>query len=132
MGNAGVGPQFTHFGADGLRVHRAALLIDVHAIGLVSKNKHFRPQFPQDAGGRFVGRAMRAIDHDAQSFQGQAAWDRRFDELDVAPEGVVDADRLAHFAGGRTNRFNVSAEDKLFNPAFDVVIQFKAVRPEET
>ena len=64
---------FDDLAAEMFRVHRAAVFVDVAAVGLVAINDDFRAQFPQDAGRGFVGRAVRAIHDDAQAFERQTA-----------------------------------------------------------
>src|SRR5438876_3136003 len=108
MRDAKICAQFADLPTEALRVHGTAFLVDVHAVGLVAENENFSAQFAQHAGSGFVSGAMRAIDHDAQAFQSEAAWDGRFHELDVATEGVVNANGLANFAGGGTNGLDVS------------------------
>src|SRR5690242_4246513 len=74
---------------------------------------------------------MRAIDHDAQAFEGQAPGNGSFRVFDVAAERIIDANGLADFTGGGTDRFDGAAEDEFFNAALDVVIQFIAIRAEK-
>ena len=70
--NAEVRAVFHDFFAHHLRVHRAAIQIDVFAIGLVVENDDFRAEFAQDAGGRFVGGAVTAVQNNLQAFERQA------------------------------------------------------------
>ena len=50
-------------------MHRAAVLVDVLAVGLVAVDDHLRAQFAQDAGGGLVGGAVGAIHHDAHALR---------------------------------------------------------------
>ena len=91
-----VGPEFLHMLAQVLGVHRAAILIDVVALGLVAKDEDFRPQFTQHAGRGLVSRAMSAIHHDPQSFERQSTRETGFGVFDVATERVINTHRLAN------------------------------------
>ena len=47
------------------RVHRAAILVDVRAVGAMAVDDHFRAEFVQHGRRGFVGRAVPAIHDDA-------------------------------------------------------------------
>ena len=109
MGNPDAGFVFDDLAAKVLRVHGAAIPVDVHAVGLVATNDDFRPEFAQDAGRGFVGRAVRAIHHHAQAFERQPAGERGFGKFNVTPERVVNAHRLADVIGSRADVFDLAA-----------------------
>ena len=112
-------------------MHRAAFLVDVLAVGLVAVDDHFRAQFAQHAGRGFVGRAVRAIHHDAHAFERHAARERGLGIFDVAAQRVVDAHRLADCVGGRADVFDLAAEDQVLDLIFDLVVELVAVGAEE-
>ena len=114
-----------------LRMHRAAIPVDVHAVGLVAINDDFRAKFAQDAGRGFVGGAVRAVHHHPQAFERQTARKRGLGKFDVTPERVVNAHRLANFTGGRADVFDFAAENEVFDLALNFVVELVAVGSEE-
>src|SRR4051794_24359823 len=112
-------------------MHGATIQIDVGSIRLISTNDHFGTKFAQHAWSRLVGRAVRAINNDADPIQRHLFGEGRFSEFNVAAQRVIDTDGFANFTGGRTNAFDCSTENKLFDPDLNVIIEFITVRPEK-
>src|SRR5208283_4177871 len=104
---------FDGLAAHRLGMHRAAIAVDVHAIGLVAIDDDFRAEFAQHAGGGFVGGAVRAIHDDAHPFERQAAREAGFGKFNVTPERVVNANRLADGVGGWADAFDLAAENQI-------------------
>ena len=129
--DAEVGAVFANFGAEVLRMHGAAVAVDVGAVGGVAEDEDFRAQFAQDAGGGLVGGAVGAVHHDAHAVEGQALGERSLCELDVTAQRVVNADGFADLRGGGADALDVAAEDEAFDPRLDGFGQLEAVRAEE-
>src|SRR5437016_297134 len=112
-------------------MHGTTIFVDVLSIGVVAINDDLGPEFAEDAGSGFVRCAMRAVHDDAQSFQGHPAWKRRLGLLDVAAQGVVDANSLADFIGGGADILDVPAEDQALDLILDLIIELVAIGAEE-
>ena len=65
--HAQIGAIFEHGGAERLDVQRAAVQIDVAAVGLVADGVHVGSQMAEQRGRQLKGRAVAAIDHDAHA-----------------------------------------------------------------
>ena len=63
---------------------RAAVAVDVKAVGRNGDRNHLRPEFVKHLGRHAVGRAVRAIDHDLEPIQAQGTREGVLDEFDVA------------------------------------------------
>ena len=131
MGDAQVRAVFPDLLAHLLRVHRAAFLVDVHAVGLIAVHENLGAKLAQDAGCGFIGRAVGAIDHDTHAFERHAAREGTLGVFNVAAKRVVDAHRLANGVGGRADALDVAAENQLFDLPLDVVVEFVAVRTKK-
>ena len=84
VGDAEVGAVFADLGAQCLRVHGAAIAVDVGAVGRVADDENFRAQLAQDARRGLVGGAVGAVHHDAHAVQGQALGEGGLGKLNVA------------------------------------------------
>ena len=71
--DADVGAHLAHLAAAALRRGRAAILVDVEAVGLDADRDHVGAELPQRLGRDPVGGAVGAIDHDAQAFERRAS-----------------------------------------------------------
>jgi hypothetical protein len=130
VGDADVGAEFADFRAEKLRVHGAALLVDVGAVGLVAVDEDLGTEFAKDAGGGLVGGAVGAIDDDAHAFERERAGQGGLGELDVTAEGVLDADGFADgFGGGRMVSISPLKTSCSIWPR--CVVEFVAVGAEE-
>ena len=98
--DADVGAHFAHLGAQRLRVGRAALLVDVEAVGLDAHLDDLGPKLPEHVGRHLIAGPVRAIDHDAQAVEADVARQRALGELDVALLRTVDALGAADALGG--------------------------------
>src|SRR5690606_7584902 len=68
---------------------RAAVFVDVGAVGGNADGNHLGAQFVQDARGDLVGRAVGAIDDDLQPLEPQAFGEGVLDVFDIPAAGVV-------------------------------------------
>ena len=130
-GEADVGFQFAHLGTEVLRVLRAAVVVDVHAVGFAMDGSDVGAEFAEDDGGGLVGGAVRAIEHDLRAFEGHRFREGVFAEHDVAAHGVVDAVRLADFTGGGADVFHAPAGDEIFDFVLFGVGEFEAIAGED-
>ncbi|MFM1941937.1 MAG: hypothetical protein RI897_919 [Verrucomicrobiota bacterium] len=131
VGDAEVGAMFPDFLGHEAWVHGAAVLVDIGSIGCVPVDEDFCSEFTEDAGGGFVGGPVGAIDDDAHTVESHSAGEGTLGELDIAAECVIDPHGLADFGGCGADAFDIAAEDEVFDFAFDIVIELKAVWPEE-
>ena len=99
--DADVGAQLAHLVAERLRRGRAALVVDVVAVGLDADLDHLGAQLPQRVGRHLVAGAVGAIDDDAQAVEADVARQRALGELDVALLRALDALGAADPVGGR-------------------------------
>src|SRR6185437_12985568 len=129
--DADAGVVLADFPAHLLGMHGTAVLVDVHAVGLIAVNNHFRAEFAQDAGRGFVSGAVRAIHHQAHAFEGHAAREGGFGVFDVTAEGVVDTHGFADGFGGWADGFDFAAENEVLNLVFNFVVELVTVRAEK-
>ena len=87
--DAELGAVAEHLGGEEAGLGGAAAAIDVEAVRRDADGNHLRPQLPQHRGRHLVGRAMGAIDDDAQTIQPHAARHAGFHRLDIAAGGVL-------------------------------------------
>ena len=99
--DADVGAHLAHLGAQRLRRGRAALEVDVVAVGLDADLDHLGAQLPQRVGRHLVAGAVGAVDDDAQIVEADVAGERALGELDVALLRALDALGAADAVGGR-------------------------------
>ena len=116
---------------DLLGMGAAAVGVDVCPVRMVVDHDQIGTEFAQDAGAGFVGRAVRAIERDAERLEREVAWKALLGEFDIAAEGVVDAEGFADFCGGRADVFDLSAEDEMLDARFDFIVELEAVVTEE-
>src|SRR5450755_2183317 len=91
----------------------------------------FRAKFAQNAGRRFVGRAVAAIQNNLHAFEREAARKTRLGKFDVAAKRVVNADGLTNQIGTWTDFFNRAGENEIFNFTFNFVVKFVTVGAEK-
>src|SRR5207247_11046831 len=100
---------------DLLRMHAAAAVIDVDAIGLVMRHGDVSTQRAQDARRGFVCSAVRDIDSDTHFLERHSLWKTCFGEFHVPPERVIDSSRASDFVGNRPDGIDLAAENELLN-----------------
>ena len=127
------GARAPHLLRHRLGVKRAAAEVDVPAVGpdvdLVDGGAQLTEHLRRDV----IGGAVGAVDDDLDAVEGQLLREGVFQELDVAPDRVVDALRLADRVG-RGARPVVAAADRLHAPldlGLDLVGQLEAVGGED-
>ncbi len=128
--DADVSAHLTHLAAECLRRGRAAFLVDVEAVRLDADGDHVGAQFPQRLRHHLVGRAMCAIDDDAQAFEAERARQRPLGEFDVAVIRTVDAAGAAD-AGAVGELARKVLIEQLLDPHLDVVRELVAVGSEQ-
>ena len=102
--DADVGAHLAHLVDQRFGRGRAALVVDVAAVGLDADLDHFGAELPQRFGRHLVAGAVGAIDDDAQAVEAQVLRQRALGELDVAllraldARGAADARRPARAA----------------------------------
>ena len=109
-------------------MRRAHVLIDIETVGLPTDHADVGTELAEDVGCDVIGRAMGAVQHDSQAVQLEAIVDRGLAELDVAPGGVIDADRLAEPI--RRHGFQRLVE-LVLDFGLDLVGEFQPFRREE-
>ena len=67
--DADIGAHLAHLAAERLRRGRAAVAIDVEAVGLDADRDDLGAELPQRLRRHLVGGAVGAVDHDAQAFE---------------------------------------------------------------
>ena len=88
--DADVGAARDHRLLQQLRLGRAAVLVDVEAVGRDADRDDLGAELPQRLGRDVVGGAVGAIDHDLEAVEAQVLGKGRLGELDVAPARIVD------------------------------------------
>jgi len=129
--DADLGLAFADEFLDLLGVGAAAVGIDVGAARVVVDHHEVGTEFAQDAGAGFVGRAVAAIEGDAEGFERKAAREALLGKLNIAPERVVDAEGLADFRGRGADVFDFATENQILDARLDVVIEFVAIVAEK-
>ena len=114
-----------------LGVQRAALGVDVGAVGLDPDRDHLGAQFLEDCRGHLVGRPVGAVQHDLQAGEIEILGKGALQEHDEAAGGVVDTVGLAHLLGGGAQTVDALGEDQLLHHQFGFVRQLEAVAREE-
>ena len=87
--------------ANRVEMHRAAIQIDIDAVGIDADRDDLGAEFLERLGTDLVGRAVGAIDRDFEAVEGDRARQARFQKYQVAAERVVDSRRLADIVGAR-------------------------------
>src|SRR5262249_7153711 len=104
--DADIGAHLAHLLAQGFRRDRAAVFVDVEAVGLHSDRDYLGAQFPQRRRRDAVAGAVGAIDDDAQAVEIEPARQRPLVGLDISVVHAVDAPRAAEVAAlGETLRY---------------------------
>ena len=129
--DANLGSAFADEFLDLLGVGAAAVGVDVGAVGVVVDDDKVGAEFAQDAGAGLVGRAVAAIERDAERLERVAAGKALLGEFDIAAEGVVDAKSLPDFRGGGADVFDLAAENQILDLRLDGVVEFVAIVAEE-
>ena len=93
--DADIGAHLVDLANEILRRRRAAILVDVEAVGIDAELDHLGAELPQRLGRHLVGRAVGAIDHDPDAVEAEVLGQRALGELDVALPRAVDAGRPA-------------------------------------
>ncbi len=115
---------------EGIEIGRAAILVDVEAVGIDADRDHLGAELPQRAGRDLVGGAVGAVEDDAEILEGDAARQRALGEFDVAVLHAVDAAGAAEILGVGELLRNVGIEQRL-DLELDLVAELEAVRPED-
>ena len=97
--DADIGAHLAHLAAKRFGRGRAAVVVDVEAVGLDADRNDVGAKLPQRAGRDAIGRAVGAIDDDAQSVEREVARQRALGEFDVAVVHAVDALGAAEVRG---------------------------------
>ena len=66
-GDAYIGAHLPYLAAERFRRGRSAFLVDVETVGFDTHRNHIGAELPQRFRDHFVGRAVGAVDHDAQA-----------------------------------------------------------------
>ena len=98
--DADIGAMFQHGGAEVFRDGGADILVDVEPVRLDADGDDRGAEFPEGGGGDFIGGTVRAIEHDAQAVQAQAALQGGFGGFDIAAGGVHQARGAAETVRG--------------------------------
>ena len=128
--DADIGAHLAHLAAQGFRRGRAAFLVDVETIGIHADRDHVGAEFPQRFRHHPVGRAVGAIDDDAQAVEREIARQRALGEFDVAVMHAVDAAGAAEARALRELLVEGFVE-QLLDLLLDVVGQLEALRAEQ-
>ncbi|MNF62286.1 hypothetical protein D3C84_439630 [compost metagenome] len=108
---------------------RAAVIIDVQAIGLRGEHHHLGAQLAKDAWSNLVHRTVRTIDNDLQAGKTGTGRHTAFAEFDVATRRVVDSRHLADLA--RLDNRHRRRIKQFFDHQFDVIRQLGALPGEK-
>ena len=111
--------------------HRPALAIDVHPVGLVAQDGHLSPELPVDMGRHLVRGSVRAVYHHLESLEIKPLGQGLFDEFDVAPFRVINAEGLADIGRGRAQRINAPRDDQFLDLSLDFVGKLQPVAGKE-
>ena len=128
--DADVGAHLAHLGDEGVGVGRAAVVVDVAAVGLDSDLDDLGAQLPQRLGRHLVAGAVGAIDDDAQPVEAQLARQRALGEFDVAFLRAFDSRCTANCLGG-DQQFGGVGVDQLLDLLLGVVRQLVAFGIEQ-
>ena len=89
--DADIGAHFLDLLAERRRFGRAAFVVDVEAVRLDADRDHFGVEFLQRLRRDLVGRAIGAVDDDAQTLKREILRQRALGELDIAILHAIDA-----------------------------------------
>ena len=126
--DADVGAARDHRLLQQLRLGRAAVLVDVEAVGGDPDRNHFGAKLPQGFGRDMVGGAVGAIEHDLEAVEAQMLGEGRLGEVDIAAARIVDS-------AGAPDQLRSGELRLLLQPPLDralgVVAELIAVGPEQ-
>ena len=113
--------------ANRVEMHRAAVQIDVGAVGIDADRHDLGAQLLERVGTDLVGGAVGAIDRDLQPVEYDRARQARLQEYEVAPERVVDSRRLADIVGARAMLRDLAlVEHQRFDSPLSLVVEFES------
>src|SRR5690606_27535340 len=105
-GNADGGLTLAHLVLHVLWMHRAAVSVDVAAVGPHTEGDHLGAQLGKHRRGHLVGGAVGGVDHDTHAVQRQLTRERVLREHDIATGSVFDAHGAAD-PGARAALFDL-------------------------
>jgi len=89
--DADIGARLDHLGAHRLRRRRAAFLVDVEAIRVVTDGDDLGAKLPESRRGNLVGAAIGSIDDDAQALEPERLREGALGGFDIARLRILDA-----------------------------------------
>ena len=126
-----VRPRVPHLRRHDLRIEGSALVVDVHPVGGNAEGDHLGAKLREHQRGDPVRRAVGAIHHNAQPFQGEVRGEGALQVYDVTAGRVVDPLRLSDLRRRGTIFLEVLAVHQTLDPGLDVVGELEAVPAEE-
>ena len=130
-GDADGRPALHDLGAYVVRVERAGLLVDVHAVRLHADGRHLRPELLQDERRHAVGRPVRCVDHHAHAVERHVARERLLEEDDVSSARVLELLRAPDAGPSRAFAEELVVLHQLLDLALGLVGQLEPVRAED-
>src|SRR5438270_11920871 len=109
----------------------AASIVDVYAIRLVMDDGNFGTELAQNAGRRFVSRAVCDIDRDVHIIERHVAGKTALREFHITPKRVIDSRGPANFSRSRPDVVDLTHENEVLDLRFDLVVEFVTVVPEK-
>ena len=116
---------FLDVGHQRLHVGRAAVVVDVDAVGVVREHMALGAKFGKELFGRAGGRAVRAVDRNLHA--GQRKRDGALNVVDIIAHDVRRGRDGADIAAGRRGRGQLFVEDDRLNLFFQSIGQLIAV-----
>jgi len=116
---------------DFLRMRAAAAVVDIHAIGLIMRDRHVCSELAQDAWRRFISGAVCHIDSDAHFFERHPSRKARLGKFYITAECVIDARGTPDFVSGWPDGINLARENELLDFFLHLIVQLVAVVPEK-
>ena len=113
------------------RMHGAARVVDVHAVGTVGNDFDFRPEFAQHRRRDLVRRTIGTIHHQFNSLKIEVSGNRPFHKFDVPPLRIADPIRLSDRVRRRPQMFDLIGDDQLLDTRLDLIRQFETFAGEE-
>ena len=109
-------------------IRRSALVIDVEAVRGDPERHDFCAEFPENIRRSSVRRSICAVEDNPQTVQSKVLRESGFDELNIAPEPVIDPARSPDF---RRARKLVLLANIGFNGKLHIVLQLATVRTKK-